>query len=116
MYGSPITKEIKKKHSSRLVGGAETGSQAERTHSKAAAGRPSEVADCEVWRAKLQLASKAAAGVPGDRPSNPDFQWGENKASNHRVKTPVGVEVAARETPSLTGEFVGETHRVLEHT
>ena len=23
---------------------------------------------------------------------------------------------AAKETPSLTGEFVGETHRVLEHT
>ena len=32
------------------------------------------------------------------------------------MKTPVGAEVAARETPSLTGEFVGETHRVLECT
>ena len=28
----------------------------------------------------------------------------------------MGVEAAAGETPSLTGEFVGETHRVLEHT
>ena len=28
----------------------------------------------------------------------------------------MGVEVAAGETPSLTGEFVGETHRVLECT
>ena len=28
LYGSPITKELKKKHSSRLVGGAETGSLA----------------------------------------------------------------------------------------
>ena len=27
LYGSPTTKELKKKHSSRLVGGAETGSQ-----------------------------------------------------------------------------------------
>ena len=31
------------------------------------------------------------------------------------MKTPVEVEAAARETPSLTGEFVGETHRDLEH-
>ena len=38
-----------------------------------------------------------------------------NKASNLLVKTPVGVE-AAGETPRLTGEFVGKTHRVLEHT
>ena len=34
------TKEIKKKHSSRLVGGAETGSQVERTYRKAVAGGP----------------------------------------------------------------------------
>ena len=40
-------KEIKKKHSSRLVGGAE------RTRSKVAAGRPSKVADCGAGRAKL---------------------------------------------------------------
>ena len=26
----------------------------------------------------------------------------------------MGVEAAAGETPSLTGEFVGETHRILE--
>ena len=32
------------------------------------------------------------------------------------MKAPVGVEVAVGETPSLTGEVVGETHRVLEHT
>ena len=29
---------------------------------------------------------------------------------------PVGVEAAVRETPSLTGEFVEETHRVPECT
>ena len=28
----------------------------------------------------------------------------------------MGVEAAAEETPSLTGEFVGETHRGLECT
>ena len=38
-----------------------------------------------------------------------------NKASKHRLKTPVGVE-ALGETPSITGEFMGETHRVLECT
>ena len=37
-----------------------------------------------------------------------------NKASNLWLKTPVGVEAAAGETPSLTGEFIGETHRGLE--
>ena len=37
-----------------------------------------------------------------------------NKASNLWLNTPVGVEAAAGETPSLTGEFVGETHRVPE--
>ena len=39
-----------------------------------------------------------------------------NKVSNLRLKTPVGIEVAAVETPNLTGESVGETHRVLECT
>ena len=32
------------------------------------------------------------------------------------MKTPVVVEAAPGETPSLTGELVGETHWVLEHT
>ena len=48
LYGSPTTKEIKKKHYSRLVGGAEMGSKAKRTLGKATAGRPSEVVDCGV--------------------------------------------------------------------
>ena len=38
LYGSLTTKELKKKHSSRPVGGAEMGSQVERTHGKAVAG------------------------------------------------------------------------------
>ena len=31
------------------------------------------------------------------------------------MKTPVRVKGAAGETPSLTGEFVGETNKGLEH-
>ena len=38
-----------------------------------------------------------------------------NKASNFSLKTPVGIEAAVGETPSLTGEVVGETRRGLEH-
>ena len=30
------------------------------------------------------------------------------------MKTPVEVKATAGETPSLTGEFIGETHRGLE--
>ena len=41
------------------------GSRAERTHGKAAAGGASEVANCGVGWAKLQLAGEAAAGGPG---------------------------------------------------
>ena len=39
-----------------------------------------------------------------------------NKASNFSLKTPVGIEAAVGETPSLTGEVVGETHKGLECT
>ena len=42
------------------------GSLAERTRGKAAAGGPSEAADCGARCAKLQLASEAAAGGPGE--------------------------------------------------
>ena len=49
-------KEIKKKHSSRPAGGAETGSRVREDRSKAAAGGPSEVADCGMGQARLQLA------------------------------------------------------------
>ena len=43
LFGSPITKELKKKHSFRLIGGAVGGVEIprmERTHGEAAAGRP----------------------------------------------------------------------------
>ena len=69
----------KKKHSSRPVGGSETGSWGGEDRGRAVAGRPREVADCGAGRAKLQLASEAAAGGLGDRPRNPQFQRGEIK-------------------------------------
>ena len=56
MYGSLTTKAIKKKYSSRPLGGAETGSLAERTRGKVVAGRPSDVTGCGTGQARLQLA------------------------------------------------------------
>ena len=55
------------------------GSRTNRTHGKAAAGGPSEVADCGVGWAKLHLAGEAAAGEPRNRLPNPEFQRGEIK-------------------------------------
>ena len=57
----------------------ETGSQVEKSHSKVAAGGPSEVVDCGVGWAQLQLASETATGGPHDRLHNPGLQRGEIK-------------------------------------
>ena len=43
------------------------------------AGGASELADCGAGWAKLQLASEAAVGGPGERPHNPEFQRREIK-------------------------------------
>ena len=51
----------------------------ERTHGKAVAGGPSEVADCGAGWARLQLAREATASGSGDRPHNPEFLRGEMK-------------------------------------
>ena len=59
LYENLTTKELKKKHSSRPVGGAETGSWAERTRSKMAAGGLSKVVDCGTRQARLQLVDPA---------------------------------------------------------
>ena len=56
-----------------------TGSQEERTCSKAVVDRPSKVADCGAGWAKLQLASEAAAGGPSDRQHKPGLQCSEIK-------------------------------------
>ena len=77
------------------------------------------------WRIADWVVPHSHADKPGgtteerDRPRNPRFQCREIKPQNTceiQVKTPVGGAVAAGETPSLTGEFIRETHRVLEHT
>ena len=81
-----------KKHSSRLVGRAEMGSLGrDDLHGKvvAAAGQQG-----SSWWTRWQTAQPR---VP---------VWG-NEASNNWLKTPVGVEAAVGETPSLTGEFLG---------
>ena len=50
-----------------------------------------------------------------DRLCNQGFQHREIKPQNLWLYKPVGV-AAVGETPSLKGEFVRETHRVLECT
>ena len=75
----------------------------------------------EVWQLADPVAPHLLIDRPGvtvgerSRPRNPGLQRRGNKASNLCLKTPVGVEVAAGETPSLTEEVIGETHRGLEH-
>ena len=107
LYGSPTTKELKK-HSSRPVGGVKTGSRG-REDSQQGGGWWSRRSHIRVqinW--EEQLGSETDCATQGSSPGKLNSQklW---------LKTPVGVE-AAGETPSLTGEFVGETHRVLECT
>ena len=59
LYGSPTAKELKKKHSSRPVGGVKTGSWVERTPGKVAAGGLRNAVDCGAGRARQQLADPA---------------------------------------------------------
>ena len=118
LYGSPTTKELKKKHSYRLVWGVEMGSWVERTWGKVEAGELGQAR----WRLEdwvvLRSCADTLGGTTGERyrPRNPGFQCGEIKPESLWLKAPVGVEAAARGTPRLTGEFIGKTHRVLEHT
>ena len=67
-----------------------------------------------VERAVPHLCSDKLGVTTGeqDRLRNPGFQHRGIKPQNLSLKKPVGVEVAG-EMPSLIGEFVGETHRVL---
>ena len=50
-----------------------------------------------------------------DRLHNPGFQHRQLKPQNLQLEKFVGTEVVGG-TPSLTGKFVGEIHRVLECT
>ena len=60
LYGSLTTNKLKKKHSTRLVGGAKTGSGAERTHGKTVAGEPG-------W-ARWWLADQGVPHLRADKP------------------------------------------------
>ena len=76
-----MTKELKKKHSSRPIGGAEMGSWAERTHGKMWLADP----------ARLWLADPAVphfcidkpGGIKWERKCNPKAPAQENKAPNY---------------------------------
>ena len=99
-YGSPTTKELKKKHSSRPVGGEETASGAERTRVKVVAGGPGWVRQWLADQARQWLTdwavSHSCAGKPGgttrewDRLCNPGFQFGEIKPQNLWLKKTCG--------------------------
>ena len=92
-------------------------SRMKRTHGKVVAGGPQQARLPLADRAVPHLHAGKLGGTTGeqDRLCNPGFQRREIKLQNLWLKKPMGVEVAG-ETPSLTGEFVGETHRVLECT
>ena len=105
LHGSQTTKELKKKHSSRLVGGVETGSQ-DGEDSRQGGGRwTTQSHICVRINWDEQLRSEREHTTQGSN-------VGKRRPQNLRLKTAVGF-AAAGETPSLTGEFTGETHRVL---
>ena len=86
LYGSPTSKELKKKHSSRLVGEAETGSQRgeDAWPGKAVAGG---LGKARRWLADQEaphLHADKLGGTTGeqDRPHNPGFQFREIKPQN----------------------------------
>ena len=98
----------------------------ERTHSKAVACRPGEEAAGGPGQARWWLAERAiphscadklgeTTGRGGDRLAQPRVPVRLNKASKPLTVNTL-VEAAAGETPSLIGQFIGETYRVLECT
>ena len=93
------------------------GSWVERIHSKAATAGPGQARWCLVDWARWRLVDQVVPHLHADKPRgttgeqetphNPGFQRGEIKPQNLRLKKPVRVSVV-EETPSLTGEFVGD--------
>ena len=79
MYGGPKTKELKEKHSFRLVGEAETGSWKERTHDKAVTGGPDEAVAGGLGRRNSCADKPGGTTGEQDRLSNPGFQCREVK-------------------------------------
>ena len=92
-------------------------SRGERTLSKAVAGGLGQ----ERWHLVEQVAPHSHTDKPKgttrepDRLHSPGLQCGKIKTQILWLKKSVGV-LAVGETPSFTGEFTGETHRVLECT
>ena len=85
LYGSLTTKELKKKHSSRLVGGVETASRVERTCGKAVAAGG--LGQARWWledQAVPHLCADKLGGTTGEqnRSHNPGFQCEEIKPQN----------------------------------
>ena len=74
LYGSPTTKELKKKHSSILVGAAETAARTERACGKAEARRPG-------W-ARRQLEDHVVSHSNADKPGG---TTGERDTAQPRV-------------------------------
>ena len=66
LYGSLTTNELKKKHSSRLVGGAEMGSWVERAHSKVVARGLGQVRQRLAERVVPHLRADKLGGTTGE--------------------------------------------------
>ena len=107
LHGSLTTKELKKKYSIKLVGGAETGSQGREDSWKGGGWWTRWSHICVQINWEEQLGSKTDP--------QPWVLSQGNKASKPLTVKPVGVAVVG-ETPSLTGEFIREPHRVPECT
>ena len=84
LYGSLTTKEIKKTHSSRLVGGVEMGSRAEGTCGKAVAGGLGQARWQVVDQAVPHVCADKVGGTTGerDRLHNTGLQHREIKLQN----------------------------------
>ena len=84
LYGSLTIKELKRKYSSRPVGGAEMGNQEEKIHGKAPAGGPGWTRWQLVDQAVPHLHADKPGGTTGerDRPHNLGFHYGKIKLQN----------------------------------
>ena len=110
---SPTTEELKK-HSTRGRRGRRAVGQ--RRQVRAVAGGPvGKVAAVRLHRqSRIRIQTSLGKVGEQDGPQNPGFQCRQLRTQNHSLrKRSVGI-VAAGETPSLIGEYIGETHRVLK--
>ena len=99
------------------MGGRRWAARVARTRDKVVAGRLRQVRQWLVDQAISHLCADKPGGKTGeqDKLCNAGFQRRETKASKPVAVKTYGGAVAA-EIPSLTEEFTGVTHRVLECT